>query len=117
MAGERSERRARDCSGSGTRSGAYWRRADLYDRGTKSGFQRTLSAEREGFEPPGLIGRLLSRQLQSTGLCHRSEKVLGSERPSVAYREDLLHQVLASIRVKDVEPIVRIGRCVFTTYP
>ena len=30
-------------------------------------------AEREGFEPPGrLHDRLLSRQLQSTGLCHRS---------------------------------------------
>jgi hypothetical protein len=31
-------------------------------------------AEREGFEPPGrLHDRLLSRQLQSTGLCHRSQ--------------------------------------------
>jgi hypothetical protein len=29
--------------------------------------------EGEGFEPPGpLRGRLLSRQLQSTGLCHPS---------------------------------------------
>ena len=33
-------------------------------------------AEREGFEPPGhLHARLLSRQLQSTRLCHRSQPV------------------------------------------
>ena len=33
--------------------------------------------EGEGFEPPGpLPGRLLSRQLQSTGLCHPSEAAL-----------------------------------------
>src|SRR5215475_7147817 len=33
-------------------------------------------AEREGFEPPGrLHARLLSRQLQSTRLCHRSQQV------------------------------------------
>ena len=32
-------------------------------------------AEREGFEPPGhLHARLLSRQLQSTRLCHRSSR-------------------------------------------
>ncbi len=33
-------------------------------------------AEREGFEPPGhLHARLLSRQLQSTRLCHRSSRL------------------------------------------
>ena len=36
-------------------------------------YQLAHRAEGEGFEPPGpLRDRLLSRQLQSTGLCHPS---------------------------------------------
>ena len=53
-------------------------------------------AEREGFEPPGrLHDRLLSRQLQSTGLCHRSKPVRRQQVHRPVPVQALSYQVLA----------------------
>src|SRR5690349_1644328 len=68
-------------------------------------------AEREGFEPPGrLHDRLLSRQLQSTGLCHRSKPVRRQQVYRSAPVQALFYQVLATVCGQDIQPVVRIAR-------
>src|SRR5690242_15093142 len=61
-------------------------------------------AEREGFEPPGrLHARLLSRQLQSTRLCHRSSRFadagMTGQRPC-----RLSYQVRQNLCGEDIQP-------------
>src|SRR6266516_1185380 len=62
-------------------------------------------AEREGFEPPGrLHDRLLSRQLQSTRLCHRSQTVRRRQGDRPASVQALSYQVLGTFCGKDIQP-------------
>ena len=65
-------------------------------------------AEREGFEPPGPLeaGRLLSRQLHSTGLCHRSESVALPKTHAPTIWVTRLHEVFRVVLVEHVQPIV-----------
>jgi len=58
--------------------------------------------------PRALSGRLLSRQLQSTRLCHRSKLVLRPRQDRAPPRMTLPEQVLRIIRSEDVQPIVSV---------
>ena len=57
--------------------------------------------------------RLLSRQLHSTGLCHRSKQVdrLRAHRPPT--RETFFQQILLAVCLEDVQPVVRAGGSAF----
>jgi hypothetical protein len=64
-------------------------------------------AEREGFEPPGhLRDRLLSRQLQSTRLCHRSKPVRRLQVYQAAPVQTLFYQILATVCGQDIQPVM-----------
>src|SRR5215475_3475661 len=75
-------------------------------------------AEREGFEPPGrLHARLLSRQLQSTRLCHRSQPVRRRQDDRSAHGQALLFKYPepSAARIYSRSRAPRGTSC--TTYP
>ena len=77
-----------------------------------------IEAEGEGFEPPGPSrGRLLSRQLHSTGLCHPSDEVIRGRRHRATTCMALLVEILPTVGGKHVQPIVRATVTRLTTYP